>query len=67
LGNSGGKAIATDASGNIYIVGRYNQTCTIYGTNGTSFRSLYTNNPNAVNAQDGFLVKLNSDGEVLWG
>jgi hypothetical protein len=58
-------SMALDASGNVYWVGRYNQTFTINGTSG-SFTAPYTSTNN-VNHQDGFLVKLNSAGEVLWG
>ncbi|MEI8052547.1 MAG: hypothetical protein WCH52_02280, partial [Bacteroidota bacterium] len=67
LGNIGGKGIAADAQGNLYVVGRYTQNCTIYGSNNTSFLSPYTINANDANAQDGFLVKLNPSGNVLWG
>ena len=67
IGNDGGKGIATDANGNVYVVGRYNQTCTIYGANGTSYSSAYTNNSSSPGAQDGFLVKINATGEVVWG
>ncbi|MEY4892079.1 MAG: hypothetical protein RIQ34_691 [Bacteroidota bacterium] len=58
--------MAADAAGNLYVVGRYNQTCTIYGTGGTSFVAPYTTTGNAGH-QDGFLVKLSPTGAVLWG
>jgi len=58
--------MAADAAGNLYVVGRYNQTCTIYGTGGTTFVAPYTTTSNA-NHQDGFLVKLSPTGAVMWG
>jgi hypothetical protein len=58
-------SMAIDAAGNVYWVGRYNQTFTINGTSG-SFTAPYTSTNN-VNHQDGFLVKLNSAGAVVWG
>ncbi len=58
-------SMAVDASGNVYWVGRYNQTFTINGTAG-SFTAPYTSTSNG-NHQDGFLVKLDSNGEVVWG
>jgi hypothetical protein len=67
VGNDGGKGIATDADGNVYMVGRYNQICNIYGTNNSSFSSNYTNNPPNGSAQDGFLVKISPSGQILWG
>lgn len=64
--NSYGKGMATDSYGNLYWVGGYNATCTVYGTNSTVFSAGYnaTSNPNH---QDAFIVKMNPDGEVLWG
>ncbi len=62
----GTKSIATDASGNIFIVGRYNQTFTFYGINNTSFVAQYTSTSNG-NHQDGYLIKINAIGEVIWG
>ena len=62
----GSHGIATDASGNVYIVGRYNQAFNFYGANSSSFSAPWTSTSNG-NHQDGFLVKLNSSGEVVWG
>ena len=67
VGSDAGKGIAVDASGNIYIVGRYNQTCHILGTNGTSFTSPYTINPLFPSEQDGFLIKVSPNGQIVWG
>jgi hypothetical protein len=62
----GSHGIATDAAGNVYIVGRYNQAFTFYGANATTFSAPWTSTSNG-NHQDGFLVKLNSSGQVVWG
>jgi hypothetical protein len=62
-----GKGIATDAAGNVFLAGRYNQACTLTGTNGTSFLAPYTVSPGYPNHQDGFLVKLDPTGKILWG
>ncbi|MFM8514622.1 MAG: hypothetical protein ACKOBI_12935, partial [Bacteroidota bacterium] len=62
----GGRSLAVDALGNLYVVGRYNQAFTFYGTGGSSFSAPYTATGN-VNSQDGFMVKLNPGGQVLWG
>jgi hypothetical protein len=67
VGGDFGKGIASDASGNIYLVGRYNKICTIYGTGGTSFTAPYTVVGGNSTHQDGFLVKISPTGEVLWG
>jgi hypothetical protein len=67
VGGDFGKGISCDASGNVYLVGRYNQTCTVYGTGGTSFTAPYTVVGGNSNHQDGFLVKISPAGEILWG
>jgi hypothetical protein len=61
------RGLVCDSLGNIYLVGRYNQTCTIYGIGGTSFVAAFTSGGSNSNHQDGFLVKLSPSGTVLWG
>ena len=67
LGNDGGKAIAVDNDGNAYIVGRYNGNDTIYSTAGgrpfATHTPVSSSNPNA---QDGFLIKVDSNGIIKW-
>ncbi|MFM1744645.1 MAG: hypothetical protein RLZZ630_582, partial [Bacteroidota bacterium] len=50
----------------MYVAGSYNQTCTIYGTGGTSFTAPYTVATNSGH-RDGFLVKVSPTGAILWG
>ena len=69
LGNDGGKAIAVDNLGNTYIVGRYNGNTTIYTTAGGRpfVAESYVTNFGNPNAQDGFLIKVDSNGIIKWG
>ncbi|MFM9007023.1 MAG: hypothetical protein ACKORE_00400, partial [Bacteroidota bacterium] len=62
-----GKGIACDAAGNVFLAGRYNQPCTITGTTGSSFVAPYTVSAGYPNHQDGFLIKLDATGKILWG
>ena len=62
----GSRAITVDSTGNIYIVGAYNRDFTFNGTDNTSFSAIRTASSNS-NHQDGYFVKLNSSGSVLWG
>jgi hypothetical protein len=54
-------AVAVDSSGNVYFGGQAGGTVTAYNSSGTSFGSL-----TPTTGQDGFVVKLNSTGAVLW-
>jgi hypothetical protein len=69
LGNDGGKAIAVDNLGNTYIVGRYNGNTTINSTAGGRpfVAESYVSSIGNPNAQDGFLIKVNSNGIIDWG
>jgi len=61
-----GKKLATDSLGNIYILGNYLSNFTFKGNNNTQFNATYTTTTNS-NHRDGFLVKIDSAGNVLWG
>lgn len=53
--------IATDSSGNVYVIGYYDTTTTFFNASGSSFGTL----TNAGN-NDAFIVKYNSSGNVQW-
>ena len=64
VGSTGADAgfdTATDSSGNVYIVGAYNATPTIYNSNGTTFGTL-----TLVGQYDAFIVKYNASGFAQW-
>ena len=56
-------SISLDSSNNVYIVGYYSATFTLYNSDGTAFGTTLP----ITTAFDGFLVKYNSSGFVQWG
>jgi hypothetical protein len=57
-------AIATDASGNVYVTGQggSNAVVTVFNANGTAFPTTLANSGNT----DTFLVKYDTNGSVQW-
>jgi hypothetical protein len=51
-----GEKVAVDASGNVYVVGRFTGSNVVFGANHTFSATL----------EDGYVVKLNSSGTVQW-
>jgi hypothetical protein len=56
-----GNAIATDASGNVFVTGYYMSVVTLYNTGGTSGAAL-----SFTGGQDCFVAKYSSAGAVVW-
>ncbi len=56
------ESIATDNNGNVYVTGQFQSPALIFGHD-----TLYQT-PNSIpnNANDGFVVKFNAEGNVLW-
>lgn len=61
LGGSTGNAVITDLS-NVFVGGGYDNTCTIYHSNGVSFTTL----SGPTGFDDGMIAKYNSSGTALW-
>lgn len=53
-----GNSVDTDASGNVYLGGSYNGSCTFFGVNNITL--------NSAGGEDGFVAKLDASGNVLW-
>lgn len=53
------KGLATDGSGNIYVVGYFNSIT-------ATFDTTVLTNTTSTGSFDGFLTKFNSDGSVIW-
>jgi sugar lactone lactonase YvrE len=60
-GDDVGFGIATDATGNVYVTGRYTGTVTVFNAGGTSFGTLANSGSFAA-----FVVKYNTSGTAQW-
>ncbi|MBP6620416.1 MAG: SBBP repeat-containing protein [Leadbetterella sp.] len=61
VGGSGldlGNSVDTDASGNVYLGGSFNGSCTFFGVSDITL--------NSAGGDDGFVAKLDASGNVLW-
>jgi hypothetical protein len=59
--SDGGRAIAADTSGDIFVTGQYQGATTVFNANGTSGATL-----SFTGGVEVFIVKYRSDGVVLW-
>jgi hypothetical protein len=57
--NDAARSITLDANGNIYVTGNFQGTCDFDPSSGTSTLTSVGNN-------DAFVLKLNSNGDLLW-
>lgn len=55
------RGVCVDSSGNMYVMGDYSGTVTIFNSDGTSFGTLANSG-----SSDAFLVKYNSSGTAQW-
>jgi hypothetical protein len=61
-GADSGAGIATDAAGNVYVNGTYTGPLTIYNSSGSAFSNVLPQ----VGGSDAFLVKYDTNGNVIW-
>ena len=54
--------VATDPTGNVYVNGRYTGPLTIYNSSGSAFSNILPQ----VGGSDAFLVKYDTNGNVIW-
>jgi hypothetical protein len=62
IGVDSGVGVATDPTGNVYVNGTYTGPLTIYNSTGSAFSNILPQ----VGGSDAFLVKYNTNGNVIW-
>ena len=61
-GADSGVGVATDPTGNVYVNGTYTGPLTIYNSSGSAFSNVLPQ----VGGSDAFLVKYDTNGNVIW-